>query len=281
VNLRRILVKTKYILLGLFHFEFPPRSILKIAESAIEFIEPNVIMKGNVTPSICWLSWKSKYLGKTHWLEWKKYINKNPEIKFFFFDDKLELNWMENHYKGTRLLGIYKDLKFGAQRSDIFRLCLLKKYGGLFLSINRMINLDLIKTFPSNEQFIISFEKIETTRYNPSLKIPELFRNKKVVQWGLMSGPNHAFVNLCLKTIEGHAESFRGIKFPNVAEPGLRFSGPDLLSSALDSYLEKQTNGITYMGFDYNNSMIVPNGSKYRYAWEPSYLTYKNQSLLD
>ena len=144
-----------------------------------------------------------------------------------------------------------------------------------------MIDLDLIKILPSKEQFIITFEKIETTRNNPSLKIPELFRNKKVVQWGLISGPNHAFVDLCLKTIEDQAESFRGIKFPNVAEPGLRFSGPDLLSSVLDSYLEKHTKGITYMGFDYNNSMIVPNGSKYRYAWEPSYLTYTNQSLLD
>ena len=64
----------------------------------------------------------------------------NPEFTHYLFDDKMCANFIEKYFDKS-VLYTYNKLKPGAYKADLFRYCILYKYGGIYLDIKyRCIN---------------------------------------------------------------------------------------------------------------------------------------------
>ena len=162
------LKKFKYMFFGLIHMEFPRMSILDYVKVPINFND----LESTNNQINCFLSWKSHKLTKTHYYEYSEFFKMNPQVNFFLFDDNLQNKWMETFFGDHDIFTIYQGLKFEASKSDIFRLCLLKKYGGVFTGINRVLDIPLYKLINDDQQFILSFEKNYYKRDNYPEEFP-------------------------------------------------------------------------------------------------------------
>lgn len=63
-------------------------------------------------------------------------INLNPEYEHVFFTDEDCLQFMHTNFPG-RITNAYESLVPGAYKSDLFRICYLYKYGGVYIDINK------------------------------------------------------------------------------------------------------------------------------------------------
>lgn len=277
MDLTRMLRKAKYQIKGLLEGELPSKSILDF----MEFAPLDFQSIGITTPKVCWTSWKDSKLPNSLYFGWKKMVEGNKDIKFYFFDDVLQEAWMLKHFGNHSIYDIYKRVQFGASKSDIFRLCITIKYGGVFLSINRLVGYPLLDLIGDGSTYVLTFEKNIYPRNNPPIQIPEIYRQNSIATWGIICPPNHPLPLIALKRIINHAEKFRGKMCEDVAEAILEFSATYLVTHALDEYLNGEVNAkISIAGYDYFDSMELPNGAKFRYASEPSYRSYANRAIL-
>lgn len=277
MNTNRLMRKLKYQIEGFLARELPTKSVLDFMELApLEFHT-----SGNLTPLVCWTSWKNSKIPKSLYSGWKKMVLDNKEIKFYFFDDGLQEEWMLKHFGQHKIYDIYKRVVFGASKSDIFRLCITSKYGGIFLSINRLVKYPLLELIGDRLSYVMTFEKNIYSRKNPPTQIPEMYRQNAVAQWGIICPPGHPLPKIALKRIVDHEKNFKGLTFQNVPEAILKFDGTYLYTHAFDDYLNGEPNAkISFAGYDYFDSMELPIGAKYRYASEPSYRSYASRVIL-
>tara|TARA_B100000787_G_C16173057_1_gene287536 strand:+ start:564 stop:1379 length:816 start_codon:yes stop_codon:yes gene_type:complete len=60
-----------------------------------------------------------------------------------FYDDELALKFMKEHY--PQFVDTYSNIKLGAHRADLWRYCILYKYGGVYLDVKVIPHVDLTK----------------------------------------------------------------------------------------------------------------------------------------
>ena len=258
--------------------EFPRKSLLEYVQVPTSFEE--LENKGNQIN--CFLSWKNTKLTKTHFREYVKFFEMNPEVKFILFDDNLQQKWMETFFGDHEIFSIYEGVKFEASKSDIFRLCLLKKYGGIFIGINRVLDTPIYKFIRDKNQFVLSFDKNYYKRDKYPEAFPAEFKDFSVAQYIVIASKNHEVLNLAIKKIIEHAPLFNKVIFESPKNAIWNFSAPYLLTHAVDDYIEIYgLENISLCGFEYNGYSRIPNGAEYRYGFSPSYLGAKHQMILD
>jgi mannosyltransferase OCH1-like enzyme len=258
--------------------EFPRKSILNFVKVPQDFED----LENTENQIKCFLSWKNDKLTRTHYYEYLKFFQMNPQVKFFLFDDYLQDKWMETFFGNHKIFTIYKGIKFEASKSDIFRLCLLKKYGGVFIGINRVLDKPICELVTSNQQFVLTFEKNYFKRDKYPDSFPNEYRDFSVVQHTIIASKNHKIIDMGIERIVAHAPQFNKVIFQSPKNAIWNFSAPYLLTQAVDSYIEQfGFKGIELQGFDFNGCSRIPNGAQYRYAFSPSYLGAKGQSILD
>ena len=93
--------------------------------------------------------------------------NKNPDWKYHFYDDNQCEEFIKKYY-GKEIYDKYLKINRGAHRADIFRLCWLYKYGGIYVDIDTelLINLDELveKIQGSNLSIPITHDKLNRKR---------------------------------------------------------------------------------------------------------------------
>jgi len=88
----------------------------------------------SVIPLKIYQTWHTKELPE----KMKQCVNNlkihNPEFEFFLYDDNDCRNFIKDHYP-IEFLNAYDKLIPGAYRADLWRLCILYKYGGIYVDI--------------------------------------------------------------------------------------------------------------------------------------------------
>lgn len=82
----------------------------------------------------------------------------NPDYEHTFFTDEDCDEFMHAEYAG-RVANAYDTLIPGAYRSDLFRICYLYKYGGVYLDINKTILLPLTKVINGNYDLVTVIDR--------------------------------------------------------------------------------------------------------------------------
>lgn len=277
---RQILQKTKmlkYFTKGLIAWQYPKQNLLP---DVLEFHEKTFLE--NSAALNCFVSWKSTKLTKTHAKEYLKFVSLNKDVQFWFFNDESQDAWMKSNFYEHPIYMIYQGLKFSASKSDIFRLCILSKYGGVYTGINRVFDIKLTEIFSDQKKFLISFEPNIFIRQKASSLIPTEYQSLNVVQHSFFSPPGHKVIQLAIESIIESAPSYDKVVFESVKEAIWQFSAPYFMTKVIDKYLNAfGANEIEFHGIQFNNSCRIPRGAEFRYASSPSYLGYRNMTILD
>ena len=132
---------------------------------------------------------------------------KNPNYRFYLFDDESKDHFMLNELNWTKVTNAYfcVDERMGAARADIWRYAVLWKYGGIYIDYDSesITPLDVIIDTTQSKQptALLSFgswgnmEHQQCVNENNLLKCikKEQFNSVGIAQWVLISPPKHPF----------------------------------------------------------------------------------------
>lgn len=259
---------------GIFLGEFPLRRIDKLFKPL-----PNINAYGDYRKH-CYITWKSNRLARSHAKDLAKFIALNSDFDFHFFDDKAQQSWMEENFPNTRILEIYKCMKFPAAKSGIFRYSIVWKLGGTYFSINRFTYLPIREIIGNLEDFRLSFSKVPYARETEYLGYPEHYKGLSIIEYTVSAPPGNQVLHNALKMIEDKAPSYWNRKFEKVSRAIWSIAGPYLLTDAVDKYLRDTGIELEIQGFDFNDSLWVPRGLEFRYFQSPSYMSFENAIVL-
>jgi hypothetical protein len=119
---------------------------------AIYLREPLRFINDNYIDRVCDVSSQNEYLiPKDVYITSHISRDKIPDLlkdhaqgfNVHFYDDDMALQFMEKHY--PQFVDTYSSLKLGAHRADLWRYCILYKYGGIYLDVKVIPYVDLSK----------------------------------------------------------------------------------------------------------------------------------------
>jgi mannosyltransferase OCH1-like enzyme len=117
--------------------------------------------------------------------------NKNPEYKYFLFDDNDCINFIKNNYE-IDILDTYLLINpnYGPAKADLFRYLLLYKYGGIYLDIKSSCDVPFSEVINDNDRYILSHW---SERGHGSRKHFNNFYGE-FQQWHIICTPQHPFL---------------------------------------------------------------------------------------
>src|SRR5262245_34059765 len=123
-------------------------------------------------PKIIWQTMKTNVVPKIISDSCNSWIDENPEYEYRFFDDKDIYEFIKKEF--PQYLRVYKKIKYGAGKADLWRYLVIYRYGGIYADIDC--------------KCIVSLRKWVGPR---SLWVTHLGINRDVCQWLLMSIPKN------------------------------------------------------------------------------------------
>ncbi|MCS3532110.1 glycosyltransferase family 32 protein [Chryseobacterium sp. JUb7] len=141
---------------------------------------------------------------------------KNPEYRYFFYDDHDIEKFITDEFP-PEYIESYNKLTIGAAKADFFRYAVLYKKGGVYLDIDSAITKPLRYLIKENDEAVISAER------HPNL----------YVQWGLIFSKNHPFLK---KTLELMIDNIQTHRYPNDVHST---TGPSVFSQGIKRSLEE------------------------------------------
>ena len=134
----------------------------------------------------------------------QSWIDLNPEYSYHFFDDKAQRKFIQKYFSRD-VLDAYDNLIPGAFKSDLWRYCILYRFGGIYVDISTVCQIPLDQIIQLNDEFISVLDRptSRTAIYNafiaciprhPFLKeaidmIVENVKNKTVTDCLGITGP--------------------------------------------------------------------------------------------
>lgn len=211
--------------------------------------------KDTEIPKIIYQTWFTKDIPKEI-LEYKNEIlKKNPDYKYYLFDDLDMDNYVKNNYD-IETYNNFNKLKVLTAKADFWRYLILNKTGGIYLDMDSTINIDLNTLINKNDHAIISREKT----------VPENY-----LQWCLIFKKNHPILEETIKLINYY------ISNNLYSNDIINLTGPKVFSKALNNIHNKyfinplkwenkenkkyNTNTFNYTiyGFDFNEKLTFKN----------------------
>lgn len=167
-----------------------------------------------------------------------RFLKRNPDYIYEFYDDERIEHFIANEYD-SETLELYRLLNIGAAKADFFRYVVLFKKGGIYLDIDSGINGSL-------NDFVLEDDVAIITKEGD----PTLF-----AQWALIFASGHPFLE---KTIEIIKTNILTNKYPNDVH---KMTGPSAYTEAINVCLSLNP-AIPHrvLGTDYNRHLKV----KYR-----------------
>jgi len=88
----------------------------------------------NIIPPLIFQTWHSKNVPITMLKAFSEIKKANPRFKYYLFDDNDCRNFIEQNFSKDVLFA-YDNLIPGAYKADLWRYCVLYKYGGIYLDV--------------------------------------------------------------------------------------------------------------------------------------------------
>jgi mannosyltransferase OCH1-like enzyme len=262
------------------------------------FYTPASISKENVPliPRNFFQTYKTSLFDRQH-AEWMRvYRSKHPEFDFHFHGDEEMDDFMLTHWGNHPIYPIYKGTQFGPSKADIWRYCILYKYGGIYLDIDSALLFNL-NSIPEDVEEMISFEENELKNFswNEGWPSADLFMNRTLpsdkiftpqniaLQWFLAFRPEHPILKGVIDLIVEQAHFYANRKFENVLHAVVSFTGPIVYTQAVWQYVLDGGN-VSQFGYDVNGLAVfknIPNQEESVYLNEPNhYELQKSQFVL-
>jgi mannosyltransferase OCH1-like enzyme len=268
-------------------FQVVKKQKLKLTETPFQILESRTAIeqgREQKIPKTVYQTYKFNSFGKTHYKEISKFRELNRDLDFVFFDEGRQDTWMENNWLGTKIYDIYKKLKFGPARADIFRYCILYAQGGYYFDISKGCKVPLTSLHSEQSECLISYEQNEVF-ISPDRQIFKILYHpeKYILQWGFGFTSGHPLLKKTIDNIELDYALYKGKKFENPKTAILMFTGPgQFTKSVRQALLDYPDLCITQAGIDFNRQGIFAmKGSEARYLLSPAYANSRNSIIVD
>ena len=152
-----------------------------------------------------------------------------------FYDDKQCLEFIKQHFTHKEV-NAFIDLVPGAFKADLFRLCALYIYGGVYSDIDTVLLEDLGELLNENVNLIVC-------RDDPMAK-------KWLWNGFIATTPRHPALKIAIQKIISNVESKEERFY-------LEYTGPAMFGKAINQYLGRDTEQDFKLGLDKTSNMLV------------------------
>ena len=220
------------------------KSVIPCDELFREIEIDNLLIDDTKIPKYVFQTWKNKLLTN----EMKNNIlnirNQHKDFTFFLYDDEMCIDFLIKHYNKD-VVDAFNSLIPGPFKADLWRYCVLYKYGGVYMDIK----LNCINGFNLN------------TIIHEECYPKDIFRKQHGIWQGfLICKPNNMILKTCIDCICLHVKyRFYGNTFLSVTGPHLMFNilvkynKQDLYNNSKMKLVRK--NKILYLY--YNNKPVI------------------------
>jgi mannosyltransferase OCH1-like enzyme len=153
-------------------------------------------------------------------------IKVNPTWNVHLVDNEMKDKFMNEYFAGTSVLWAYQNINpvvGGAAKADIWRYCVLYIHGGVYIDADSALTKDLNNIIKDDDELVLAMElndfdgdwcyspnsklsTIYSKKYHPLALTLNIFNNKNILNWCIMSAPNHFFFE---KVLENFVHSVR------------------------------------------------------------------------
>lgn len=189
-------------------------------------------------PKIIYRTFNRRYInGKMYNLCHKKWLELNPDYQVVWFSDKQCDKVVQNY--SHNVWYYYKKLKPGAFKADLWRLCMLYKYGGVYV--------DAYTTPYKSIKYIIDSSNLKEKRKNKFISVLDCNQSGGGVHNGfIISTPYHPFLKQCISDIVSN------IKSKNYTNHVLGVTGPVCLYNSIEKVIQRKNRkikvGLNFIG---------------------------------
>lgn len=164
---------------------------------------------------------------------WKKF---KGEFEYVFHNDKQADEFMQEHFKGM-VYNTYKKLPMPVMKSDLWRYCVIYKYGGIYADTDVLLLTDPNMFIKNKAEMVIA---PETDAWGG-----ECDSKKRFCQWVWSASPNSPFlkkvINLCVKRM---SDEFDGITNKRKELGNGRYvlyaTGPTAMTVGIEDHLKSK-----------------------------------------
>lgn len=117
------------------------------------FIPRTNTSKGNTinnVPLKIYLTWETKQLPINMYNNIMLLQKMNPEFDIYLYDNQDRINFIKDNFN-QNVLDAYNSLRPGAYKADLWRYCIIYKYGGVYIDIKYHTYIPLIELIKDNE----------------------------------------------------------------------------------------------------------------------------------
>lgn len=251
--------------------------------------------KGKVANNV-FRTFKTRWVDATTFRKFEEFREQNPDFNFYFFDDLDMEEYMFNHWRDRKIYQVFKDLKFGASKADVWRYCVLWHFGGVYLDFDSAIRFPLA-SIPETVDEIVGFEgnsldNILSESYTPNLGFfadhrahirPKLLHpNNIILQWLMIFRKDHPVLINTIELIEKYSPFFNDKEFPSVLRAVCNFTGPVMFTRAVWEFLSGGNN-VAQAGIDFDLLAVFKDfsdGGTYA-SDENYYVRHTNKKIID
>ncbi len=215
--LQNYLIWIRKIIIRIFFKEYPNK-----------LIESKNLAKDESDKYINFISSTDNFwVSKSMYLKWMSY-NEMDDINLNIYSNKQVNNFMNEYFESDLIYEIFKKSILPVQKIDIFRICLIYKFGGIWLDLKSQINIKKVLALynQSKSNGILLFEPREIdviiSKNNQQLKT-----SKNVIHNGFFYLPKKSdFLKKLITNITKDYLYFQDIIFSEPKQGVMNLTGP-------------------------------------------------------
>ena len=172
-------------------------------------------------------------VGKTHYNELDLFIRANQNHKFYFWSDHECVKFINKYFSGTNVELFFQSVPHGIVRADLFRMCILFIYGGIYFDLKSrfnskldLLNLDNGEGFVIEEPHQVAVAIKSSKRFLPSDNI--------IANWFLAFPAKHPFLLIAIERLTQSIPKYLSNDNLQFSEWVWETSGPRFLTRVLN-----------------------------------------------
>lgn len=169
-------------------------------------------------PRDAWIACRNRTDQKP--LHHKFFKAKNVNWTFHYEDNEAKDEFMEKNFANTSILWVYKTLNpaIGCSRPEIWRLCVLYMYGGMYIDDDANIGTPLDEVVEPGDKLVLGREVYDyddrcfedefplsnasmNSRHGVARNTLRIFDNKFFYNWAMFSAPGHPWLKIIMEHI--------------------------------------------------------------------------------
>jgi mannosyltransferase OCH1-like enzyme len=216
----------------------------------------------NNVPLKIFLTWETKNLPINLYNNIKLLQKMNPEFDIYLYDDQDRINFIRDNFNPD-VLEAYNSLIPGAFKADLWRYCVIYKFGGVYIDIKYHTYIPLIELIKESEYTFVNTDSGLCT---------DSYDGKEIQNTFFISSPNN---NIFLDSIN---EIVTKTKNKDYGQNRLDITGPCVLTRNINKIHGKDFDKNVRLTYTYRNSDNVVSISKRNsnILVASSYIEYRN-----